>query len=143
MHVHAARAFVVEVAGWPVACGCSGTPLVLEIPLQTVKLYLRCIGWLQEEEESSPAKSSPGPYKEQVLNEVSGKFETSEETKLDNGFVPALNPSMLAAEKGRSYLLMNPVYTKEYMESIVPKHRPPQGVRPLSCTCPICLPYDR
>lgn len=72
---------------------------------------------------------TPGPYREERLNEESGRFEKSSILKQDVGQPPELNPSMQAQQKGKNYLLMNPVYTREYMESIVPKHRVPQGVR--------------
>lgn len=42
---------------------------------------------------------------------------------------PAPHPSKQMNEPESSYLLMHPVYSKEYVESIKPKHRPPQGVR--------------
>jgi hypothetical protein len=80
-------------------------------------------------QEAAKSKPNPGPYKEERLNEESGKFETSSELKQDSGKAPVLNPSMQQNEKGKGYLLMNPVYTREYMESVVPKHRVPQCVR--------------
>lgn len=49
---------------------------------------------------------------------------------------PAPHPSHLATDKGADYMAKHPVYTQEYVESIKPAHRPPQGVRsPLSRAC--------
>ena len=41
---------------------------------------------------------------------------------------PAPHPSKQSSES-ESYLLMHPVYSKEYVESVKPKHRPPVNVR--------------
>lgn len=45
---------------------------------------------------------------------------------------PAPHPSKQLSEQESSYLLMHPVYSKDYVESIKPKHRPPQTVRTTS-----------
>lgn len=38
---------------------------------------------------------------------------------------PAPHPSKQPTDQDASYLLMHPVYSKEYVESVKPKHRPP------------------
>jgi hypothetical protein len=55
---------------------------------------------------------------------------TSEDVPGGAHYNPAPHPSKLAADKGTDYLMMRPIYTKEYVESIKPSHRPPKGVRP-------------
>jgi hypothetical protein len=58
-----------------------------------------------------------------------------------DAYNPAPHPSKLQAEKGDDYMMKHPVYTQEYVESIKPFHRPPQGVRaqlaerPSTATC--------
>lgn len=42
---------------------------------------------------------------------------------------PESHPSRARREKGENYFLMNPVYTKEYVESVKPKHIPPMTFR--------------
>lgn len=47
---------------------------------------------------------------------------------------PAPHPSKAATDQDASYLLMHPVYSKEYVESVKPKHRPPENVRTIRMT---------
>jgi hypothetical protein len=57
------------------------------------------------------------------------KAHIGDEIPGSDDYNPAPHPSHLATDKGEDYLEKHPVYTQEYVESIVPSHRPPKGVR--------------
>lgn len=60
------------------------------------------------------------------FNEKSQQFDeagAADDTK------PESHPSRARRELGDNYFLTNPVYTKDYVEKVAPKHLPPEKIR--------------
>eukprot|EP00803_Ostreobium_quekettii_P005237 evm.model.scf_2995.1 EVM.evm.TU.scf_2995.1 scf_2995:1033-4749(+) len=60
------------------------------------------------------------------FNEKSQQFD---EAGAANNTIPESHPSRARRELGDNYFLTNPVYTKEYVEKVAPKHLPPEQLR--------------
>lgn len=57
------------------------------------------------------------------------KDQDFQHVKQDTQGKPLSHPSSQRREKGdENYFLMQPIYTKDYLESIKPKHLPPETV---------------
>jgi hypothetical protein len=112
-----------------------------------------CYGCLQSTKSSQQvaAATLDGPadvHSSQPDNSSSAAVSNSSSGDYEAGYI-APHPGMRTVPLGTNItggvptdvhtVMRNPVYTKEYMESIVPKHLPPQTVRQAAIASALCV----